>query len=125
MDCIKFERPAQDIEILQWNYITLLEHFLNGTDRLRFAPAGRSGAAEFPPHPPSVMPSLGRTEMLKNLTDRGLVAVTVRLGRTTWNASLMPMGDGTQFIPLPAKVRKSEHVEIGNCIKLSFVLRKR
>jgi len=32
-----------------WNYTTLLEHFLNGTDRLRFAPAGRSGAAEFPP----------------------------------------------------------------------------
>ena len=29
-----------------WNYITLLEHFLNGTDRLRFAPAERWGAAE-------------------------------------------------------------------------------
>jgi len=27
-------------------------------DRLRFAPAGRSGAAEFPPHPPSAAPSL-------------------------------------------------------------------
>ena len=32
-----------------WNYITLLEYFLNGIDRLRFAPAERSGAAEFPP----------------------------------------------------------------------------
>jgi len=40
-----------------WNYTTLLEHFLNGTDRLRFAPAERSGAAEFPPHPPSAAPS--------------------------------------------------------------------
>jgi len=30
---------------------------LNGTDRLRFAPAERSGAAEFPPHPPSAAPS--------------------------------------------------------------------
>ncbi len=27
-------------------------------DRLRFAPAERSGAAEFPPHPPSAAPSL-------------------------------------------------------------------
>jgi len=40
-----------------WNYTTLLEHFLNGTDRLRFAPAERSDAAEFPPHPPSAAPS--------------------------------------------------------------------
>ncbi len=30
-----------------WNYTTLLEHFLKGTDRLRFAPAERSDAAEF------------------------------------------------------------------------------
>lgn len=29
-----------------WNYTTLLEHISNGTDRLRFAPAERSGAAE-------------------------------------------------------------------------------
>jgi hypothetical protein len=29
--------------------MTLLEHILNGTDRLRFAPAERSGATEFPP----------------------------------------------------------------------------
>ena len=43
--------------IFWWNYTTLLEHFLNGTDRLRFAPAERSGAAEFPPHPPSAAPS--------------------------------------------------------------------
>jgi len=43
--------------LIWWNYTTPLEHFLNGTDRLRFAPAERSGAAEFPPHPPSVAPS--------------------------------------------------------------------
>ena len=30
-------------------YSTKSEPFLNGTDRLRFAPAERSGAAEFPP----------------------------------------------------------------------------
>ncbi len=42
----------------EWNYTTLLERILNGTDRLRFAPAERSGAAEFPPHPPSAAPSL-------------------------------------------------------------------
>jgi len=33
-------------------------------DRLRFAPAERSGAAEFPPHPPSAAPSLGLSNFL-------------------------------------------------------------
>ena len=49
--------------------MTKSEPILSGTDRLRFAPAERSGAAEFPPHlfesedsseserPPSAAPS--------------------------------------------------------------------
>ncbi|MCI0549425.1 MAG: DUF1905 domain-containing protein [Anaerolineae bacterium] len=65
------------------------------------------------------------TDDTKHLADRGLVAITATLGTSIWNTSLMPMGDGTQFIPLPAKVRKLENVEIGDRIKLSFVLRKR
>lgn len=65
------------------------------------------------------------TDMFKPMADRGLVAITVTLGKSMWHTSLMPMGDGTQFIPLPAKVRKSERVLIGDSIKLSFVLRKR
>src|SRR3989344_5617853 len=41
-----------------------LEPILRRTliDRLRFAPAERSGAAEFPPYPPSAAPSLGLTK---------------------------------------------------------------
>ena len=65
------------------------------------------------------------TDVTKHLADRGLVAITATIGKSTWNTSLMPMGDGTQFIPLPAKTRKSECVEIGDRIGLSFVLRKR
>ena len=65
------------------------------------------------------------TEMLKNVADRGLVAITVTLGSSTWNTSLMPMGDGTQFIPLNTKVRKSEDIKIGDHINLSFTLRQR
>ena len=37
----------------------------------------------------------------------------------------MPMGDGTQFIPLLAKVRKSEDIELGEHVEVSFTLRKR
>lgn len=65
------------------------------------------------------------TEILKDLADRGLVAITATLGKSTWSTSLMPMGNGTQFIPLPAKVRKNENIFVGNKIKLSFVLRQR
>lgn len=57
--------------------------------------------------------------------ERGLVAIAATLGATTWNTSLMPMGDGTQFIPLPRKVRKAERCEIGDAITVSFVLRSR
>lgn len=64
------------------------------------------------------------TEMLMDFADRGLVPVTVTLGKSTWNTSLMPMGDGTHFIPLNAKVRKSERIEVGDHINLSFTLRE-
>lgn len=65
------------------------------------------------------------TDQLEHLADRGLVAITVTLGKTTWKTSLMPMGDGSQFIPLSKKVRKAESVELGDEIELSFALRKR
>lgn len=65
------------------------------------------------------------TQMTHHHADRGLVAITVFLGKSTWNTSLMPKGDGTQFIPLPAKVRKIENIQIGGNVSLFFVLRKR
>ncbi len=68
---------------------------------------------------------LGYTEMFKGEADRGLVAVTVTIGKSTWNTSLMPMGDGTQFIPLNAKVRKNEGIEVGNQVEGYFELRER
>ncbi|MGH7453551.1 MAG: DUF1905 domain-containing protein [bacterium] len=64
------------------------------------------------------------TEVFKSLADRGLVAITVTLGKNTWDTSLMPMGDGTQFIPLSAGIRKKDGIMIGDRVKLSFVLRK-
>ena len=65
------------------------------------------------------------TDETRHLADRGLVAVTVTLGKSKWHTSLMPKGDGTQFIPLSAKVRKAENVAVGDPIKLSFTLRQR
>lgn len=65
------------------------------------------------------------TEITKPLADRGLVAITVTLGELTWDTSLLPMGNGTHFIALPAKVRKPEKIELGQKVHLSFVLRSR
>lgn len=65
------------------------------------------------------------TEITKGLADRGLVAITATLGKTTWNTSLLPMGDGTHFIALNARVRKAENIQVGDTINLSFRLRTR
>jgi hypothetical protein len=65
------------------------------------------------------------TEMTRGYADRGLVAITAKTGTTTWNTSLMPMGDGTHFIALSAKVRRAENIRVGDTISLSFRLRAR
>lgn len=65
------------------------------------------------------------TEIFKNQADRGLVAVKITLGDTTWDSSIMPKGDGTLFIALSKKVRQAEGVKLGDQIKLEFVLRER
>ncbi len=65
------------------------------------------------------------TAMTAHLADRGLVAITVTLGSSKWDTSLMPMGDGSHFIALNAKVRKKENISVADSIKLSFTLRTR
>ena len=61
---------------------------------------------------------------LEHLADRGLIAVTARAGNSIWPTSLLPMGDGTHFIALPAKVRKKEKLSPGTSVKVSFEKRK-
>jgi len=53
----------------------------------------------------------------------GLVPITAQVGKTSWNTSLLPMGDGTHFIPLNAKVRKKEDIAVPDTIRLLFKLR--
>lgn len=65
------------------------------------------------------------SETTQLLADRGLVAINATVGAKSWDTSLLPMGDGTHFIALPAKIRKSEKIIIGQKIKLTFVLRER
>ena len=55
----------------------------------------------------------------------GFVAITARVGQSAWPTSLMPKGDGTHFIALPAKVRKKEKLVLGDEIEIAFETRER
>ena len=63
------------------------------------------------------------TDELKPLAERGLGAVEATVGSSSWQTSLLPMGDGSQFLALPAKVRQKEQITIGDVIEVSFVVR--
>jgi len=62
---------------------------------------------------------------LEYLADRGLIAVTAKVGNTSWSTSLLPMGDGTHFLALPAKVRSKEKLSLGEAACISFETRTR
>ncbi|PID30666.1 hypothetical protein CR983_02425 [Candidatus Saccharibacteria bacterium] len=51
------------------------------------------------------------------------MAVRATVGSSTWDTSLLPMGDGTQFIPLPASVRCKEKIVLDSTIKVVFTPR--
>ncbi|MCL2862727.1 MAG: DUF1905 domain-containing protein [Methanimicrococcus sp.] len=62
---------------------------------------------------------------LEHLSDRGLIAVTAKVGNSSWPTSLLPMGNGTHFIALPAKVRQKEKISVGMAIEMFFEVRIR
>jgi hypothetical protein len=62
---------------------------------------------------------------LEPLADRGLVAITARVGTQAWLTSLLPMGDGTHFIALPAKVRAKQKIGVGDVVSVTFETRPR
>ena len=63
------------------------------------------------------------TKELQHRLDWGLIPIIATVGKTSWNTSLLPMGDGTHFIALNKKVRNKEHIELGKKVTVSFVLR--
>ena len=63
------------------------------------------------------------TTKLVHKADRGLIAINATVGMTSWDTSLLPMGDGTHFIALNAKVRKKEKIYLGDTIEIIFQLR--
>jgi hypothetical protein len=64
------------------------------------------------------------TRELLYRADRGLIPIKATVGKTSWETSLLPMGDGTHFIALNARVRKRENIDVGKMITISFELRE-
>ena len=62
-------------------------------------------------------------EAAEGLGTRGLIPISITLGETRWDSSLMPMGDGTHFIALSARVRKAENLKVGDRVNLAFTFR--
>ena len=50
----------------------------------------------------------------------GFIAITAEVGNSRWPTSLLPNGDGTYIIALPAKVRSKEKLSHGDEIEVSF-----
>ena len=65
------------------------------------------------------------SEPFEHLADRGLIAITAAIGNSSWETSQLPMGDGSHFIALPAKIRKKEGIYLGDVIRVRFSLRER
>ncbi|MCL2529012.1 MAG: DUF1905 domain-containing protein [Coriobacteriia bacterium] len=63
------------------------------------------------------------SEPLEHRADRGLIAITATVGSSSWSTSMLPLGDGTHFIALPAKVRAKENLQIGATTAVSFETR--
>jgi len=74
-------------------------------------------------HYVSVPPEFSKPQ--EHLADRGLIAITAKVGNSSWPTSMLPMGDGTHFIALPAKVRQKEKISVGMMIKIFFETRIR
>jgi len=65
------------------------------------------------------------SKLYECLVDRGLIAINATIGASSWPTSLLPMGDGTHFIPLPAKIRRIEKLKLGSMVGVSFDIRAR
>jgi hypothetical protein len=79
----------------------------------------REGGWYFVPAP------VAMTRRLGHLADRGLIAVEARVGPVTWQTSLLPMGDGTHFLALPARVRRAQRLDVGDIVRVEVVPRDR
>jgi hypothetical protein len=64
-----------------------------------------------------------RSAEVAGLARRGSVPVRVTVGSTSWDSSLMAVGDGTLFLALPAAVRLAEDLDEGDAVSARYRVR--
>ena len=55
--------------------------------------------------------------------DRGLIAISAKVGSEDWRTSMLPYGDGTHFIPIPQRIRMKNNYKIGDTVEVKYELR--
>ena len=80
------------------------------------------GGWHFVPVPTEISKPL---EFARYTNQFGYIAVTAKVGNTSWQTSLLPKGDGTHFLALPAKVRTKEKLTLGNEVTVWFETREK
>ena len=65
------------------------------------------------------------SDELAPLADRGLIAIRAAIGTTSWDTSLLPMGDGTHFVALNKAVRDRNDLTDGSNVTIVFSTRRR
>jgi len=51
----------------------------------------------------------------------GVIPVAARIGKTTWTTSLFPK-DGSYLVPIKVVIRKAEHLELGDTVRIRLTL---
>jgi uncharacterized protein DUF1905 len=51
----------------------------------------------------------------------GMIPVTASIGRTSWTTSLYPK-DGRYIVPLKARVRKAEEIDVGDTVTIRLTV---
>jgi hypothetical protein len=59
----------------------------------------------------------------KSAEKRGIIAVTVQLGNSVWDGSMLPWADGSAQISVNKRVRTKENLSLGDTLALTVTLR--
>jgi len=62
--------------------------------------------------------------VVKPLMARGSLRLGVEIGKTQWNATMMPLGGGVSMIPIKAEIRKAESLEEGQRLSVTITPRE-
>lgn len=60
------------------------------------------------------------SNMSKKFKRGRFVRILAQIGTDIWQTSLLPLGNGTEFIALKAAIRKNQNIKEGDTIKLYF-----